>query len=117
MANRRRRGAGALTISLVVVCLGPALTSCDHTGNDPLVVGGAAHTSVGTLLAPGGYSSRQLIFDDQFSGTGLDTTRWNTYIGAQGQIWNNFGHLPTPYSGPNTPITNEAAMFGLHRSR
>ena len=54
-----------------------------------------------------------MIFDDQFSGTSLDTTKWNTYLGAQGIVWNNRGHLPSPYSGPNNaPFTNEAAMFG-----
>ena len=55
-----------------------------------------------------------MYFDDQFSGTSLDTTKWNTYLGAQGIVWNNRGHLPLPYSGPNNaPFTNEAAsMFG-----
>jgi beta-glucanase (GH16 family) len=61
---------------------------------------------------PAGYSSSQLIFDDQFAGTRLDSSKWNTYIGAEGQRWNNNGRLPYPYSGPNTPITDEAAMFG-----
>ena len=32
---------------------------------------------------------------------------------AGGIIWNNFGNLPAPFSGPNTPVLgNEAAMFG-----
>ena len=54
-----------------------------------------------------------MIFDDQFSGTSLDTTKWNTFMGAQGIVWNNNGSLPLPYSGPNVPGDgNEAAMFG-----
>ena len=57
----------------------------------------------GGMPAPAGYTAQQLIFDDQFSGTGLDTTKWNTYLGAQGIVWNNFGTLPEPYSGPNVP--------------
>lgn len=61
--------------------------------------------------APAGYRSSQLLFDDRFSGTTLDTSKWNTYIGAEGQRWDNNGTLPYPYSGPNTPITDEAAMF------
>jgi hypothetical protein len=61
---------------------------------------------------PDGYTSSQRIFDDSFSGTTLDTTKWNTYIGAEGQRWDNNGLLPYPYSGPNTPLTDEASMFG-----
>ncbi len=67
--------------------------------------------SEGGMPAPAGYTTRQMIFDDQFSGTSLDTTKWNTYLGAQGIVWNDNGTLPAPYSGPNTPITDEAAMF------
>jgi hypothetical protein len=67
--------------------------------------------SVG-MSAPAGYTSQQVIFDDQFSGNSLDTSKWVTYLGAQGGVWNNFGRLVAPFSGPNTPITTEAAMFG-----
>ncbi len=66
----------------------------------------------GGMSAPAGYTAQQKIFDDQFSGTSLDTSKWVTYLGAEGGRWNNEGNLPSPYSGPNTPITNEAAMFG-----
>ncbi len=65
------------------------------------------------MTPPPGYTSQQLAFDDRFSGTTLDATKWNTYLGAQGKIWDNFGNLPSPYSGPNVPgAGNEAAMFG-----
>jgi beta-glucanase (GH16 family) len=53
-----------------------------------------------------------MIFDDRFAGTSLDTSKWTTSLGASGLVWNNFGRLPSPYSGPNAPITDEAAMFG-----
>jgi glycosyl hydrolase family 16 len=66
----------------------------------------------GGMAAPPGYTSQQLIFDDQFSGTSLDTSKWTTALGAQGIVWNNKGSLPTPYSGPNVPGDGtEAAMF------
>ncbi len=68
-------------------------------------------TTTGAMAAPPGYSSSQLIFEDQFKGTSLDSSKWNTYLGAEGQRWNNWGALPSPYSGPNTPVTNEGAMF------
>ena len=71
---------------------------------------GGISTDAG-MSPPPGYTSQQMIFDDQFSGTSLDTTKWNTFIGAQGIVWNNNGSLPLPYSAPNASGT-EAAMFG-----
>ena len=66
-----------------------------------------------SLPPPAGYTDQQMIFDDQFSGGTLDGTKWNTYIGSGGIIWNNYGNLPAPFSGPNIPgAGNEAAMFG-----
>ena len=64
------------------------------------------------MSAPTGYTAQQMIFDDQFSGTTLDATKWSAFLGAQGSAWNDHGNLPAPYSGPNTPITFNAAMFG-----
>jgi beta-glucanase (GH16 family) len=64
------------------------------------------------MTVPSGYARSQLIFDDRFAGTSLDTSKWNEYIGAEGQRWDNNGELPFPFSGPNTPVTDEAAMFG-----
>ncbi len=70
-------------------------------------------TTTTTLSPPAGYTSKQLIFDDQFSGTSLDTTKWNTFMGSQGIVWNDDGNLPPPYSGPNVPTNlTEQAMFG-----
>jgi beta-glucanase (GH16 family) len=67
----------------------------------------------GGLSAPPGYTSQQLIFEDQFSGTSLDATKWNTYLGAQGIVWNNRGILPAPYSGPNVPgAGTDLEMYG-----
>ena len=52
---------------------------------------------------PPGYTRRQLIFDDRFSGTRLDASKWTTALGAQGIVWNDYGSLPLPYSGANVP--------------
>ena len=54
------------------------------------------------MAAPAGYTSHQLIFDDQFSGTRLDTSKWTTLMGAQGIVWNNQGTLPAGYTGQNS---------------
>ena len=72
----------------------------------------SARASNVSLSAPAGYTTQQMIFDDQFSGTTLDATKWSAFLGAQGNAWNNHGNLPAPYSGPNTPITENEAMFG-----
>ena len=54
------------------------------------------------LGAPAGYTNQQLIFDDQFSGTRLDTAKWTTLMGANGVVWNNQGTLPAGYTGQNS---------------
>jgi glycosyl hydrolase family 12/putative Ig domain-containing protein len=64
----------------------------------------------GEMPAPAGYATK--IFEDQFTGTELNTANWVTYLGAAGAVWNNEGTLPLPYSGPNTPGNNNIAMFG-----
>ncbi len=65
------------------------------------------------ISTPPGYTSHQLILDDQFSGTGFATSSWTTYMAAQGVIWSDHGHIPLPYSAPNYPGTGEqAAMYG-----
>ena len=66
---------------------------------------------------PAGFTASQLIFDDPFTGTALDTSKWVTFLGAQGSRWNNHGALPSPFSGPNTPVSNEIAMFGPSQVR
>ena len=68
--------------------------------------------SSGGMPPPPGYTRRRLIFDDRFSGTRLDTTKWTTALGAQGIVWNDYGSLPLPYSGANMPGADNIAMFG-----
>ena len=36
------------------------------------------------MSPPPGYSSQQLIFDDQFKGTTLDTSKWTPEMAGQG---------------------------------
>ena len=80
--------------------LGPLGSNGGPTQTVPLT----ANPSVsGGMSAPAGYTSQQLILDDQFKGTALDASNWNTYYGAQGQVWNNFGNFAFPDSGPNSP--------------
>jgi beta-glucanase (GH16 family) len=69
--------------------------------------------SASTVMAPPpGYANSQMIFDDDFSGTSLNASKWVTYLGSSGAVWNNNGALPPPYSGPTLPgAGNESAMF------
>ena len=70
----------------------------------------------GAMSPPVGYTTQQMIFDDRFSGTSLDTTKWNTYLGAEGIVWDNFGGLPLPYSADNSVANggsgNNREMYG-----
>jgi beta-glucanase (GH16 family) len=53
---------------------------------------------------PAGYSAGQLIFDDQFSGTALNSAHWNAFMGAQGDaVWNSAG-LPAGDSAAGTQV-------------
>jgi len=67
-------------------------------------------TGSGQMSPPPGFGTK--ILEDQFTGTALDTSKWVTYLGAQGSRWDDMGLLPSPYSGPNTPGNNNMAMFG-----
>jgi len=54
------------------------------------------------LSPPVGYSTSQLIFEDEFDAATLDTSKWNPWMGEDvyGR-WGNRGTLPSPYSGEN----------------
>jgi hypothetical protein len=69
-----------------------------------------------SMKPPSGYTSQQLIFDDQFAGTTLNQSNWNTYLGAEGVQWNDEGVLPSPYSAPNDKAHGgngfDLAMYG-----
>ena len=101
--DRRFRNARVLTIVVLLSCLVPVLATCTSS---------SIVASDGSMQAPAGYTSEQKIFEDQFTGTSLDTTKWTTYLGAEGTRWDNFGKIAAPYSGPNTPLTNSYSMFG-----
>ena len=61
-----------------------------------------AGSASGGMSPPAGYTSQQLIFDDQFQGTSLNTNDWNTVIGGQGgSVWNS-GALPSGDSAAGT---------------
>ncbi len=92
---------------VVLSCLLPVLAACRSTS----LAASKVEASKGGMSAPAGYTKRQIIFDDQFSGTRLDTTKWNTYLGAGGIRWNSKGVLAPPYSGPNLPLTSQLEMF------
>ena len=101
--GHRFRTARAVTIVVVLACIAS------------LVVVLKVHSPPqysGDLRAPAGFTNQQLIFDDRFSGTSLDTTKWTPDLGAGGQRRDDNGALPAPYSGDNMPGANNIALFG-----
>jgi beta-glucanase (GH16 family) len=82
---------------LVLACLIVALVIVLVIVLETLTTGGAPK-----MAPPAGYSASQLIFDDQFSSTSLNSAHWNTFMGGQGgQFWNSDG-LPAGDSAPGT---------------
>jgi Glycosyl hydrolases family 16 len=71
----------------------------------------AAQCPLLPMVAPAGYSPSQLIFEDRFTGSALDSSKWTTYLGSNGGVWNDGGVLPLPYSGPTAGHPN-VAMYG-----
>jgi beta-glucanase (GH16 family) len=82
---------------LVLACLIAALAVVIVGALEAMTIGEAPG-----MAPPAGYSAGQLIFDDQFSGTSLNSAHWNTFMGGQGgQFWNSDG-LPAGDSAPGT---------------
>jgi len=82
---------------LVLACLIVALVTVLVIAVETLTTEGALK-----LAPPAGYSASQLIFDDQFSGTSLNSAHWNTFMGGQGgQFWSADG-LPAADSAAGT---------------
>src|SRR5262249_36789105 len=75
-------------------------------GGTPNVCGGG--TGGGSMPPPPGYSSSQLIFEDQFAGTTLDLSKWVTYLGSNGAVWNGGGQVSLPLSAPTPGHFNMA---------
>jgi hypothetical protein len=75
----------------------------------------------GGMPTPVGYTSSQLILDERFTGTSLDTNNWVTYLGSSGAVWNDDGDLPLPYSGPTSMANGgtgfNEAMYGPSQVR
>jgi len=75
---------------------------------------------------PAGYSAGQLIFDDKFSGTSLNSAHWNTVMGGQGEpIWNPDGlpagasaagtHFHQTYFSPSQVTVNDGLTLTMER--
>jgi beta-glucanase (GH16 family) len=75
------------------------------------------------MAPPPGYSAGQLILDDQFTGTSLNSAHWNTAMGGQGDKTWNSGGLPAGDSAAGTQVhqtyfspSQVAVNDGLHLS-
>jgi len=92
--NRRIR-MKRLILACLAVALATALVST-------LLAVNTGDGDTTTMAPPPGFSAGQLIFDDQFTGSSLNSAHWNTVMGGQGDpIWNSDG-LPAGDSAAGT---------------
>ena len=95
--NHPLRGRRKRTKQLVLAC-----SDRGSRGRAPGCSGDCDHGEASGMAPPAGYSADQLIFDDQFSGTSLNSAHWNTFMAGQGgQVWNSDG-LPAGDSAAGT---------------
>jgi beta-glucanase (GH16 family) len=89
----RRKRIKQLVLACVIVALAAVLLIALAT----VTIGEGAG-----MAPPAGYSASQLIFDDKFSGTSLNSAHWNTLMDGQGDpAWNPDG-LPAGDSAAGT---------------
>lgn len=71
---------------------------------------GSTGTTTGTAMAPpAGYTTSQRVFEDTFSTSSLDLTKWNPWLGDDRYgRWSDQGLLSSPYSGMNCNSTCSA---------
>ena len=69
---------------------GTGSTTTGTSGTTTTTTGTTGTTTTSGATSPSGFSASQLIFSDNFSGTSLDPTKWNTYMtsrAANGWPW------------------------------
>ncbi len=101
---------GNATIKNIATATGTSPSGPAVSATAPATVTTSAIPS-GGMSAPAGYSSQQMMFDDQFSGTTLDSSKWVSYLGAEGGVWNDFGQFPPGDSGGNSPAVNNIEWY------
>jgi hypothetical protein len=111
----RRKRIRQLALACLIVALVTVLLSALET----LTFGEAPG-----MAPPSGYSADQLIFDDQFSGTSLNSAHWNTFMGGQGDpTWNPDGlpagdsaagtHFHQTYFSPSQVTVNDGVTLTM----
>ncbi len=74
-----------------------------------------AAASSSTMQPPAGYSASQMIFEEKFNTSTLNTNVWNPWLGnSQYGRWNDQGNLPSPYSGGNCPNNSCASQNSIY---
>jgi len=122
--NRPPWGRRKRTKQLLLACLIVALATVLATVLVTLTTEGAQR-----MAPPVGYSAGQLIFDDQFSGTSLNSAHWSPFMAGQGgQFWNSAG-LPagdsaagthffqTYYSPSQVTVNNGLSLTMVHDTK
>src|SRR5579885_1518149 len=64
------------------------------------------------LAPPSGFSTSDLIFDDEFTEASLNTAYWHPWLGdASYGRWSDQSSLPSPYSGMNETGSTFQVMY------
>ena len=91
----RRKRAKQLVLACLIAALVAVLLGVRETATTETV-------NARGMAPPAGYAARQRIFDDQFSGTSLNSAHWNTFMAGQGALAWNSGGLPAGDSAAGT---------------
>jgi beta-glucanase (GH16 family) len=88
---------------------GASLQSLAAASNGSYVMFGTSNTAI-TMVPPTGYTASQLILDDKFAGTTLNSSVWNTYVTWESvngaPVWT--GSLPAGDSALGGPLGSVA---------
>jgi hypothetical protein len=71
----------------------------------------SALPSGSSMSPPSGFTTANLLLEDNFPGTSLDTTKWTVGIGVGSSLWQNNGKLGAGYSGANMPGAASVALY------
>jgi len=102
--------SGSSTFSYSVT--DPAGTVAAGSAKLAVVAPAAASVPPSAVALPPGYTSAQLVGEDKFTTSSLDTTKWNPWLGQNGGRWAGGGiPLPAPFSSETLAVSPYNAEY------
>ncbi|HET9094491.1 MAG TPA: hypothetical protein VFN36_05340, partial [Solirubrobacteraceae bacterium] len=122
--KRRRTTRSTLALTVALGCIGATVVVLLASGSGPRGArGGGDHPASAALAGPLGLSGRwKLVFDDEFNGSGLNTSVWNTHNGWTNQngvtdsasnVTVSGGHAILTLASPSSGAEIGTQSFGL----